>query len=118
MAIEAANEGVTHELVTFVTNTAFSDIPNDAIEIAKRCIVDGAACMMAGSVEPAPTILRRLARERIDALRGGLHRALRSDERRPVRLERRERRVERGLLRVRARRGRAVVRRHGRDPVR
>ena len=63
MAIEAANEGVTHELVTFVTNTAFSDIPNDAIEIAKRCIVDGAACMMAGSVEPAPTILRRLARE-------------------------------------------------------
>ncbi len=63
MAIESIKEGVTHELVRFVADTTFADLPAETIEIAKRCIVDGTACMMAGSVEPAPTILRELAAE-------------------------------------------------------
>lgn len=63
MAIESAKEGVTHELVKFVIETTFADLPAETIEIAKRCIVDGTAVMMAGSVEPAPVILRKLARE-------------------------------------------------------
>ncbi|MDJ0994895.1 MAG: MmgE/PrpD family protein [Dinoroseobacter sp.] len=63
MALDQNTEnGVTHELVTFALNTKYSDLPSEAIEIAKRCIVDGTACMMAGSKEPAPDILRKLAR--------------------------------------------------------
>lgn len=62
MAIDQnAKNGVTHELVTFALDTSFADLPGETIEIAKRCIVDGTACMMAGSKEPAPEILRRLA---------------------------------------------------------
>jgi 2-methylcitrate dehydratase PrpD len=63
MTIESIKEGVTHELVKFVTDTTYSDLPEEAIEIAKRCIVDGMACIIAGSKEPAPAILRGLARE-------------------------------------------------------
>lgn len=63
MAIETIKEGVTHELVKFVAETTYADLPPETIEIAKRCIVDGTACMMAGSPEPAPTILRDLAKE-------------------------------------------------------
>lgn len=63
MAIESIKEGVTHELVRFVADTTYADLPAETIEIAKRCIVDGTACMMAGSVEPAPRILRGLAEE-------------------------------------------------------
>ena len=62
MAIDqSAKNGVTHELVTFALDTSFADLPGETIEIAKRCIVDGTACMMAGSKEPAPGILRQLA---------------------------------------------------------
>ena len=63
MAVEPMKEGVTHELVRFVVDTQFADLPEETIEIAKRCIVDGTAVMMAGSDEPAPVILRKLARE-------------------------------------------------------
>lgn len=63
MALDSIKEDVTHELVKFVVDTSYADLPAETIEIAKRCIVDGTACMMAGSAEPAPTILRKLALE-------------------------------------------------------
>jgi len=43
MAIESIEEGVTRELVRFVADTAYADLPAETIEIAKRCIVDGTA---------------------------------------------------------------------------
>ena len=60
---QPAKNGVTHELVKFALDTNYADLPGEAIEIAKRCIVDGTACVMAGSKEPAPDILRKLARQ-------------------------------------------------------
>ncbi len=63
MATEPIKEGVTHELVKFVVETQYADLPEETITIAKRCIVDGTAVMMAGSTEPAAIILRTLARE-------------------------------------------------------
>lgn len=63
MAIEHVKEGVTNELVAFVVDTTYANLPAETIEIAKRCIVDGMACMMAGSAEPASEILRNLAKE-------------------------------------------------------
>lgn len=63
MAIEETKKDVTYELVQFVVDTTFADLPVECIEIANRCIADGVACTMAGSVESAPTSLRQLARE-------------------------------------------------------
>ncbi|MEM7463325.1 MAG: MmgE/PrpD family protein, partial [Pseudomonadota bacterium] len=63
MNVETVNESVTQELVRFAVGTQYADLPEETIEIAKRCIVDGTACMMAGSTEPAPGILRKFARE-------------------------------------------------------
>ena len=63
MNIVPVGEGVTHELVSFAVNTRFADLPEETVEIAKRCIVDGTAVMMAGSTEPAAIILREFARE-------------------------------------------------------
>lgn len=58
---QTAGSGVTHELVKFALEIEYVHLPDEAIEIAKRCIVDGTACMIAGSKEPAPDILRKLA---------------------------------------------------------
>ncbi|MEM7043227.1 MAG: MmgE/PrpD family protein [Pseudomonadota bacterium] len=63
MTVKTMKEGVTYELVNFAVDTRYADLPAEAIAIAKRCIVDGTACMIAGSTEPAPTILRKLAAE-------------------------------------------------------
>ncbi len=62
MDIEPAKEGVTHELVSFAVNTRFADLPGETIEVAKRCIVDGTAVIIAGSTKPAAVILRKFAR--------------------------------------------------------
>ncbi|MYF89499.1 MAG: MmgE/PrpD family protein [Boseongicola sp. SB0676_bin_33] len=63
MNIRPAKEGVTHELVSFAVNTRFGDLPEETIEIAKRCIVDGTAVILAGSTEPVAAILREFARD-------------------------------------------------------
>lgn len=57
------SQSVTTELAKFVVETKYTDLPQEAIDIAKRCIVDGTACMLAGSMEPASKILRQVARE-------------------------------------------------------
>ena len=62
MNIQHSKEGVTHELVSFAVNTRFGDLPEETIEIAKRCIVDGTAVIMAGSAEPVAAILREFVR--------------------------------------------------------
>jgi len=50
--------GVTRQIAGFVTATDFEDLPAEAVEIAKRCVVDGTAVMIAGSSEPCAEIAR------------------------------------------------------------
>jgi len=54
---------VTDEIVAFAINTRFGDLPEETITIAKRCIIDGTAVMIAGSMTPAAAIMRTFARE-------------------------------------------------------
>ena len=49
---------VTQKIADFVTAAQFSDVPPEAIEIAKRCVLDGLAVILAGSREPCATIAR------------------------------------------------------------
>jgi 2-methylcitrate dehydratase PrpD len=58
MSASKTEEGVTNELIAFILETGYDDLPAETIDIAKKCIVDGSACMMAGSTEPAAEILR------------------------------------------------------------
>lgn len=59
--------GVTRQIARFVTTTGYEDLPPDAIEIAKRCFVDGTAVMLAGSSEPCAEIIRTYVQQVIGA---------------------------------------------------
>lgn len=50
--------GATQRIARFVTSTYYEDIPQEAIEVARRCVVDGIAVMIAGSLEPCAQIAR------------------------------------------------------------
>ncbi|MEM7446374.1 MAG: MmgE/PrpD family protein, partial [Pseudomonadota bacterium] len=49
---------VTEQLASFVAGTRFDDLPKEVVELAKRCILDGTAVMIAGSTEPCAKIAR------------------------------------------------------------
>ena len=55
------NSNVTSEMTRFIDETTYADLPVDVIDLAKRCILDGLAVMLAGSTEVAPSILRKVA---------------------------------------------------------
>ncbi|MBY6114441.1 MmgE/PrpD family protein [Mameliella alba] len=58
--------GVTRQIAEFVTRTGFDDLPAEAVEAARRCILDGIAVMIAGSDEPCA----RIAREYVASVDG------------------------------------------------
>ena len=62
MNVQSAT-GVTRQIAAFVTATGFDDLPAEAIEIAKRCLIDGTAVMIAGSREPCAEIARTFVKE-------------------------------------------------------
>jgi 2-methylcitrate dehydratase PrpD len=50
---------ITHEAVDFATALRFGDIPPDAVHLARRCVLDGLAVMLAGSEQPALEVMER-----------------------------------------------------------
>jgi 2-methylcitrate dehydratase PrpD len=52
----------TGAVVEFISRARFSDFPAEAVDIAKRCIIDGLGVMLAGSTQDAGTILRDYVR--------------------------------------------------------
>jgi 2-methylcitrate dehydratase PrpD len=58
--------GTTNACVDFITGMHWKDVPADAAELAKRCIIDGLGVMLAGSTTDGSTILREHTR-RTDA---------------------------------------------------
>jgi 2-methylcitrate dehydratase PrpD len=51
-------ETATEAVVAFIGGTGFADLPDEAIEIGKRCIIDGLGVLLAGSTQDAGRILR------------------------------------------------------------
>jgi 2-methylcitrate dehydratase PrpD len=49
---------VSGRLADFVAGTDFDDLPEDIVEVAKRCIVDGTGVILAGSTERCAVIAR------------------------------------------------------------
>jgi 2-methylcitrate dehydratase PrpD len=50
---------VTKEAAEFVANLKFRDLPDEALRIAKRCVLDGLGLMFAGSDQPCTSIVKR-----------------------------------------------------------
>src|SRR5688572_24142376 len=48
----------TGAVVDFISRTRWTDLPKEAVEIGKRCIIDGLGVMLAGSTQDASNILR------------------------------------------------------------
>lgn len=53
-----AEKSVSSAVVEFINTVRYEDFPDEAIRIAKRCILDGLGVMLAGSTQPAGNILR------------------------------------------------------------
>ena len=50
---------VTREAAAFVADLKYQDLPDEALRIAKRCVLDGLGLMLAGSDQPCTKIVRR-----------------------------------------------------------
>ncbi|MGH9354794.1 MAG: MmgE/PrpD family protein, partial [Terriglobia bacterium] len=53
-----AKPGLTHYVAEFVVNTKYSDIPEKAIELGKKSILDGLGLSLAGSVMKSGELCR------------------------------------------------------------
>ncbi len=52
---------IAEQFSEFATQLHFDDLPDEVIQVAKRCIVDGTSAIIAGSTEPSAQILRKYA---------------------------------------------------------
>ena len=57
MSSSTTAESVSKEVIAFIQNVSYEDFPQEAIDLAKRCIIDGLGVMLAGSTQPAGKIL-------------------------------------------------------------
>lgn len=60
MSAETGN-GVTRRIAEFVRSAVHEDVPAEVVRVAKRCVLDGLAVMLAGSSEPCARIARAYA---------------------------------------------------------
>lgn len=54
-----ANLDITNMIAEFVATTTFEDMPDEVVEVTKRCFLDGLASIYAGSSEPCAQIARK-----------------------------------------------------------
>src|SRR5579862_5955276 len=66
MTMSPKHSSLTRAASEFAFELTFDDIPEDALHIGRRCIMDGLAVMIGGSDQPALEVLERY----IDRVRG------------------------------------------------
>jgi 2-methylcitrate dehydratase PrpD len=57
MSNVTTSKSVSHAVISFIQSARYEDFPQEAIDLAKRCIIDGLGVMLAGSTQPAGEIL-------------------------------------------------------------
>ena len=50
---------LTAEAVDFAIGLEFDDLPDEALRIGRRCVLDGLAVMLAGTEQPALDVMER-----------------------------------------------------------
>lgn len=58
----SGTNNLTQDAARFAATLKFSDIPAEALHIARRCIIDGLGVMLAGSEQPAIDVAERYAK--------------------------------------------------------
>ena len=58
MVEQAQTESLTREAAEFAVNLKYEDIPEDALHIGRRCVLDGLAVMLGGTEQPALDVLQ------------------------------------------------------------
>jgi hypothetical protein len=53
---------ITHAVVEFITSVQWHDFPVEAVDLAKRCLIDGLAVMLAGATTRGSAMLREYVR--------------------------------------------------------
>lgn len=61
MSKHSPNPSITAAVVDFIAHARLADFPDEAVVLAKRCIIDGLGVMLAGSTQPAGRIVREYA---------------------------------------------------------
>ena len=51
-------QGLTEEVASFIVNTTYSDIREEALRLAKRCMIDGTGVMLSGVIDQSSSIVR------------------------------------------------------------
>ncbi len=64
--VNAAIKGTTDAVATFITTAHFRNMPADAVEQAKRCLIDGFGVVLAGSTLRGSAIVREYAKRVAD----------------------------------------------------
>lgn len=59
----SGSSSATPAVIDFIDQVRFDDFPDEAVRIAKNCIIDGIGVMLAGSTQRAGEIVRDLAAE-------------------------------------------------------
>jgi 2-methylcitrate dehydratase PrpD len=55
-------QGLTRQAAEFAAGVKYEDIPEEALRIARRCIIDGLGVMLAGSEQPVIDVAERYAK--------------------------------------------------------
>lgn len=58
MSDSKAENSVSSSVIDFIRGVKYEDFPDEAIRLAKRCMIDGLGVMLAGSTQPAAGILK------------------------------------------------------------
>jgi 2-methylcitrate dehydratase PrpD len=53
---------ITHAVVEFITSVQWHNFPAEAVDLAKRCLIDGLAVMLAGTTTRGSAMLREYIR--------------------------------------------------------
>ncbi len=56
---QAQTDSLTREAVEFAVDLKYEDLPAEALHLARRCVLDGLAVMLAGTEQPALAVLER-----------------------------------------------------------
>ena len=56
---DSSLEGLTHAASTFAATLTFEALPDEAVRLAKRCVIDGVGVALAGSQQPGMQPLRQ-----------------------------------------------------------
>ena len=51
-------QGLTEEVASFIVNTTYRELPEEALRLAKRCLIDGTGVILSGVIDKSTSIMQ------------------------------------------------------------